>query len=159
MYLEDIMPVSKKHAQKADLRTQAAAKMQIDIECVFVLPALSKTRSKPVLAIWTEGWSEEEIKRVRALKPEVKAIATAAGAKLYLTSIHPHEQNAREARRERARAQNYRDRQREKRLLPRNYEYVCTYRHEFAVVQKPSDVPVTECIVEKCNGACRRKGR
>ncbi len=110
------MPVSRKHARTADLRMQAADKMQIDLKYVFFLP---KSRSKPVLAIWIEGWSGEEIQRVRAMKPEVKAMAAAVGAKIYMTPIHPHEQELREVARRKARGRKHRQRQSEKQLLKR----------------------------------------
>jgi hypothetical protein len=102
------MPVSRKHAHGADLRTQAADKMQVDLQYVFFLP---KTRSKPVLAIWTEGWSEAEVERIRAMKPEIKAMAAAAGAKIYMTPVHPHEQEEREKARRKSRGPKYRERQ------------------------------------------------
>lgn len=108
------MPVSRRHAQTADLRTRAADKMQIDLKYVFFLP---KSRSKPVLAIWTDGWTEEEIQRVRAMKPEVKAMAATVGAKIYMTPIHPHEQEAREEIRRKSRGPKYRERQSDKRSL------------------------------------------
>jgi 5-methylcytosine-specific restriction endonuclease McrA len=102
------MPVGRRHAQKADLRTQAADKMQIDVQYVFFLPT---SRNKPVLAIWTEGWTEEEIQRVRALKSEMKALAATFGAKVYMTPIHPHENEEYEGRRRKARGPAYRLRQ------------------------------------------------
>jgi hypothetical protein len=86
--------------------------MGIDIQHVFFLP---KSRSKPVLAIWTEGWTDAEVQRVRALKPEVKAMAAAVGAKIYMTPIHPHEQESREQVRRKSRGPKYRERQRLKR--------------------------------------------
>ncbi len=102
------MPVSRRHAKTADLRTQAADKMQIDLKYVFFLP---KSRSKPVLAIWTDGWTAEEIQRVRTLKPEVKAMAASVGAKIYMTPRHPHEHEARERIRRESRGPKYRHRQ------------------------------------------------
>ena len=110
------MPVSRRHARTADLRTQAADKMQIDLKYVFFLP---KSRSKPVLAIWTEGWSGEEIQRVKAMKRDIKAMAAAVGAKIYMTPIHPHEQELREIARRKARGRRHRQRQSEKQLLKR----------------------------------------
>ncbi len=106
------MPVSRRHAKNADLRTQAADKMQVDVKYVFFLP---KSRSKPVLAIWTDGWTVEEIQRVLDMKPEIKALAAAFGAKIYMTPIHPHEQEAREKIRRKSRGPKYRQRQSEKR--------------------------------------------
>lgn len=108
------MPVSRKHAQQADLRTQAAAKMEIDLQYVFFLP---KSRSKPVLAIWTEGWSEAEVERIRLLKPEIKTLAATFGAKIYMSPVHPHEQEQRENARRKARGPKYRERQVLKRML------------------------------------------
>lgn len=104
------MPVSRKHAKSADFRSVAAAKMGIDPKYVFFLP---KSRKKPVLAIWTEGWSKDEIQRVLALKPEIKAMAASVGAKIYMTTIHPLEQEAHELARRKSRATKYRRRQRE----------------------------------------------
>jgi 5-methylcytosine-specific restriction endonuclease McrA len=101
------MPVSRKLAKSADFRSVAAAKMGIDPQYVFYLP---KSRKKPVLAIWTEGWSEDEVQRVRALKPEIKAMAATVGAKIYMTPIHPHEQEARELVRRKSRGPKYRAR-------------------------------------------------
>ncbi len=108
------MPVSRKHAQQADLRTQAAAKMGIDLQFVFFMP---KTRSKPVLAIWTEDWSEAEVERIRLLKPEIKALAAEFGAKIYMSPVHPHEQEQRENARRKARGPKHRERQKIKRSL------------------------------------------
>ncbi len=113
------MPVSRTHAQTADLRTQAADKMQVDLKYVFFLP---KSRSKPVLAIWTDGWTEEEIQRIRDMKPEVKKMAAAVGAKIYMTHIHPHEQEAREALRRKSRGGKYRERQGVKRSLAKVFD-------------------------------------
>ena len=110
------MPVSRKHAQTADLRTQAADKMQIDLKYVFLLPKNGRIR-KPVLAIWTEGWTDEEILRVRSLKPEVKALAASFGAKIYMTPIHPRQQEAHEIIRRRSRGPKYRKRQSDKRSV------------------------------------------
>jgi 5-methylcytosine-specific restriction endonuclease McrA len=87
--------------------------MQIDVKYVFFLP--KKKRSKPVLAIWTEGWAEEEIKRIRAMKVEIKAMAAAVGAKIYMTPIHPHEQELREDFRREQRGPRYRQRMSERR--------------------------------------------
>jgi 3-deoxy-D-arabino-heptulosonate 7-phosphate (DAHP) synthase len=106
------MPVSRKHAKSADLRSEAATRMGIDLQYVFFLP---KSRSKPVLAIWTEGWSEDEIQRVRAMKSEIKAMAAAVGAKIYMTPVHPHEQELREIARRKSRGQKHRQRQSVKR--------------------------------------------
>jgi 5-methylcytosine-specific restriction protein A len=91
--------------------------MQVDLKYVFFLP---KSRSKPVLAIWTDGWTEEEIQRVRAMKPEVKKMAAAVGAKIYMTPIHPHEQEAREVIRRKSRGPKYRNRQSIKRAIEKD---------------------------------------
>jgi hypothetical protein len=101
------MPVSRKHVKSADMRTQVADKLQIDVKYVFLLP---KSRSKAVLAFWTEGWTEEEIQKVRAMKPEIKAMAASVGAKIYMSPNHPHEQDERESRRRKAAPLKYRQR-------------------------------------------------
>jgi 5-methylcytosine-specific restriction endonuclease McrA len=108
------MPVSRRLAQNADLRAEAADKMQIDVKYVFFLP---KSRSRPVLAIWTEGWTEEEIQRVRAMKSEIKAMAAAVGAKIYMTPIHPSAQEERERQRRKSRGPKYRQRRGVKTML------------------------------------------
>ena len=110
------MPVSRKHAKDADLRSQAADKMQIDLKYVFFLPKSKATkRTKPVLAIWTDGWTAEEIQRVRALKPEVKAMAAESGAKIYMTPMNPQEKETHELARRKSRGPKYRARQSAKR--------------------------------------------
>jgi hypothetical protein len=111
--------------------------MQVDVKYVFFLP---KSRSKPVLAIWTDGWTEEEVQRVRAMKPEVKALAAAFGAKIYMTPIHPHEQEAREQLRRKSRGPKYRLRMSEKRLAAASLEA------RISAVD-PEDEPVAEAKV------------
>ncbi len=127
------MPVSRRQAKNANLRTEVAGKLGIGEECIFFMlrprgktiatietegwsedriqKAMLTSRWKPVLAIWTENWCEEEIQRIRAMKPEVKAMAAAVGAKIYMTPIHPHEQEARETARRKARGRKHRQRQ------------------------------------------------
>jgi hypothetical protein len=53
------------------------------------------------------------------MKPEVKKMAAAVGAKIYMTPIHPHEQEARETLRRKSRGPKYRQRQSEKRMQKR----------------------------------------
>jgi len=108
------MPVSKQHRERADLRTEAAQLMGIDPQYVFLIPKYQKappSGKTSVLAIWTEGWADEDIARVRNFKAEIKALAAKYGAKVYMTNLHPHEQEKREQERRQTRGSRYRERQ------------------------------------------------
>ncbi len=102
------MPVSKRHSEHTDLRIEAAELMGIDLKDVFLFKV--KTR-KPALAIWIGDWSEAEVGRCKALKPEIKALAATHGAKIYMTAIHPFKQEKRESRRRWSRGLKYLERQ------------------------------------------------
>ena len=56
---------------------------------------------RPVIAVWIEKWTNADLARSMKLKPEVDAIADRYVAKIYMTRLHPFEQERREQSRKR----------------------------------------------------------